>query len=244
MADETISLNGQRVLVSGGTTGIGRAIVQLFLEEGAKVVTFARTEEDVQELKQAFPGLTALTADLTDQKQVVSVVEETFSQLGGLDILVNNAAVAGTSITDTDFEGWRSVVEINLIGPMLLTQLVADRLQPGSRIVTIGSMSAKVREAGSDVYVATKSGIRGFVDSLSKTLNPKGIVLTLIEPGLVETDMTTVDQGASGEETQQKKDEDKMIYPEDIARAVLYAASQPSRMVVAEIQIRPRAQLI
>lgn len=238
------SLKGKRALVSGGTTGIGRAIVELLLQEGAQVATFGRTEEDVEELQSALPGVIVFSADIANHGQIAPLVEETFSKLGGLDILVNNAAVGGGTIMEAPYEAWRSVIEINLIGPMMLTQMVADRLQAGAHIVTIGSMSAKTREEGSDVYVATKSGIRGFVDSLSKTLNPKGILLTLIEPGLVETNMTTVDDGASEEETEQKKQNDKMMQPEDIARAVLFAVSQPPHMVIAQMQIRPRAQLI
>ncbi|RYG45796.1 SDR family oxidoreductase [bacterium] len=240
----TGSFSGKRALVSGGTTGIGRAIVEMLLAEGAQVATFARTEEDVQELRRSLPDVKAFAADMTDREQVVSVVQETLSAFGGLDLLVNNAAVGGQSITDQDYEEWKSIVEINLIGPMMLTQVVAEHLQPGAHIVTVGSMSAKVREEGSDVYVATKSGIRGFVDSLGRTLNQKGILLSLIEPGLADSDMTTVDDGKSREEAEKMKAEHKMMEPEDVARAVLFVASQPPHMVIPELQIRPRAQLI
>ncbi len=236
------SLSGTKVLVSGGTTGIGRALVDQLVEQGAQVATFGRGEAELQELREAHPEVLALQGDLTDEASVRAVVAQAVERFGGLDALVNNAGVAGDSITQSAYPEWREVIETNLIGPMLLTQVALDHLKAGSRVVTVGSMSAKVREAESDVYVASKAGLRGFVDSVSKVLNPKGVVLTLIEPGLAESDMTT--EGKSAQETAQKKAEDKMMDPEDVARMVVFALSQPPHMVVAELQIRPRAQLI
>lgn len=236
------SLSGKRILVSGGTTGIGRALIDKLVAVNAKVATFGRDEEALAKLREARPEIVAIQADLSKEEDARRVVSETVAQFGGLDALVNNAGVAGDSITQSPYAEWREVIETNLIGPMLLTQVALDHLGSGGRIVTVGSMSAKVREAESDVYVASKSGLRGFVDSVSKVLNPKGIVLTLIEPGLAESDMTTEDKSA--EETQRKKAEDKMMEPEDVARMVVFALSQPPHMVIAELQVRPRAQLI
>lgn len=236
------SLSGRRILVSGGTTGIGRALVDKLVEVGAKVATFGREEGPTQELKEAHPEVLVFQADLSNEEDVHRVVEGMVQEFGGIDDLVNNAAVAGDSITMSPYSEWRQVVETNLIGPMLLTQVALDHLKEGSHIVTVGSMSAKVREAESDVYVATKSGLRGFIDSLTKVLSPKGIVLTLVEPGLAESDMTT--EGKSPQETAQKKSEDEMMDPEDVARLIVFSLSQPPHITVGLLQVRPRAQLI
>src|SRR5690606_16166822 len=109
-------------------------------------------------------------------------------------------------------------------------------------IVNIGSMSAKVREGGSDVYVATKSGIRGFTDSLGRTLNEAGVRVTLIEPGLVGSDMT-LDQ-VPKEKQKAKIEAEEMLLAEDIAHAVLYVLRQPHRCTIPELQIRPTKQII
>ena len=236
------SLSGKRVLVSGGTTGIGRALVDKLVELNAKVATFGRGEEELAKLREERPEALAMQGDVSDEASVRRIVTQTISEFGGLDALVNNAGVAGESILEMPYEAWHAVIEANLVGPMLLTQTAVEHLKPGSDIVTIGSMSAKTRDEGSDVYVASKSGLRGFVDSIGRGLGAKGIVHTLIEPGLAESDMTTEDK--SPEEVEKSKADDKMMDPEDVARMVVFALSQPSHMVIAELQIRPRAQLI
>lgn len=238
----TQSLQGRRVFVSGGTTGIGRALVDKLVEAGARVATFGREVGPIEELKRAQPDVLVLQGDLSNEADVRRILDETVRTLGGIDDLVNNAAVAGDSITMSAYPEWRQVIEINLIGPMLLTQVALDHLREGSHIVTVGSMSAKVREAESDVYVATKSGIRGFVDSVAKLLSPKGIALTLVEPGLAESDMTTEDKSEA--ETQKKKADEEMMDPEDVARMIVFTLSQPAHISVGLLQIRPRAQLI
>lgn len=234
------SLAGKRALVSGGTTGIGRAIVELFVQNGMKVATFARTESDIEELRKAMPEVLAFTTDVANCDELESAVEKTIAEFGGLDILVNNAGVSGDSVTDTPYREWKSVLEINLLGPMLLTQIASEHLGFGAHIVTIGSLSAKSRGEGTDVYVASKTGIRGFADAVGKGLATKGVLHTLIEPGSTEADMTT--EGKTEEEVRKLKADHKMMEAADVARSVLYAVSQPANMVVTRIEVHPRVQ--
>lgn len=236
------SLQGKRVLISGGTTGIGRALVDMLVAEGAQVATFGRDQEDLQKLREAQPAVLAIQGDVSVESDVRSIVAQTVEKFGGLDALVNNSGVAGDSILETPYAEWRKVIETNLIGAMLLTQVSLEHLGKGTHIVTVGSMSAKTRDEGSDVYVASKSGLRGFVDSVGRGLGEKGVVHTLVEPGLAESDMTTEDKSA--EEVEKSKAEDKMMDPEDVARMIVFALSQPAHIVISELQIRPRAQLI
>lgn len=236
------TLSGRRILISGGTTGIGRALVDKLVDVGAQVATFAREERPIQELQQAHPQVKVYQGDLSNPEDVKSVLSRAVSDLGGLDALVNNAAIGGESITSMAYEDWKPVIDINLIGCMHLTQLSLEHLGEGSKIIIVGSMSAKVREAESDVYVATKSGLRGFSDSLAKVLSPKGINVTLIEPGLAESDMTTEDK--TDQEVAEAKRNDEMMDPEDVARMIVFTLSQPSHIAIGELQIRPRAQLI
>ncbi|RYG32130.1 SDR family oxidoreductase [bacterium] len=236
------TLAGRRVLVAGGTTGIGRACVELLLNANAKVATFARTEEDLKDLKALHPEVCVLKADLAKPEELSKVVDRVHAEFGGIDALINNAGIGAESVTTMSYKDWHNVIETNLAGPMFLTQLVSEKMTSGGHIINIGSLSAKTRGEGSDVYVATKMGLRGFSDSVGRLLGQKGIIVTLIEPGLVASDMTTVDKEQEEIDEQRRKDE--MIEAADIARAVTFTLSQPDRMVIAEMQIRPRAQLI
>lgn len=236
------SLADRRVLVSGGTTGIGRAIVELLVNSNAKVATFARTQEDVDELQKLHPEVAGFVADLADFDSVRDVFSKATEGLGGLDALVNNAGIGGKSVTESGFDEWKEVLDVNLVAPMLLTQLAAEKMGSGSHIVNIGSLSAKSRDEGSDVYVASKLGLRGFSDSVGRLLGEKGVIVTLIEPGKVVSDMAA--ENSNDSELEKERSEDKIIESADIARAVLFVLSQPERMVIAEMQIRPRAQLI
>ena len=236
------SLVGKRVLISGGTTGIGRAAVDLFVKEGAQVATFARTAQDLAKLREEQPGVFAFEADQSDKAAMQGAFDQTASKFGGIDILVINAGVAGESVTEMSYPDWKSVIDINLVGPMLLMQIASEKMTKGAHVVVVGSMSAKTRDPGSDVYVASKSGIRGFVDSAGRSLGDKGILVSLIEPGLAESDMTTDDK--TPEQVAKMKAEDKMMDAVDVARSILFVAAQPEHMVIPELQIRPRAQLI
>jgi NADP-dependent 3-hydroxy acid dehydrogenase YdfG len=157
---------------------------------------------------------------------------------------VNNAALGAGSILDSDPEEWEKVVQTNLLGYMRFCREAIDRMKAKGEghIVNVGSMSAKVREAGSDVYVATKSGIEGFTDALAKQANEVGIRVSLIEPGLVGTDMTT-DQ-ATAEEQEEKIAAMEMLRAGDLAECVHYVLTQPKRVNVAVVQIRPTKQII
>jgi NADP-dependent 3-hydroxy acid dehydrogenase YdfG len=234
------------VLLSGGTTGIGRAIAVLLAREGAKVMTFGRTQEDLedalQEMRGAGGDCHGITADQAKPEDVKRVFRELNDRFGGIDILINNAADSADSVTEADEQEWRYVVEANLMGYMQCCYEAVPLLKQrgGGQIVNIGSMSAKLREEGSDVYVATKSGIRGFTDSLAKTVADDGINVTLIEPGLVQSDLSDMDDAKEREKIEKKE----MILPEDIARCVLYCLTQPERLNVALVHIRPIMQKI
>ena len=246
---EPEKIEGKRIVVTGGTTGIGRMIVLLLLANKANVLTFGRHQQELNDAMTDFKRvgggqIYGLTADTTKPADIQRVFEQAEKELGGLDILVNNAALAAQSVTDTDYDAWRQVIDTNLLGYMACCKIAAERMKKNKtgHIVNIGSMSAKVRESGSDVYVATKSGIRGFTDSLARTLNEEGIRVTLIEPGLVGSDMT-LDQVPKEKQAKKIADEE-MLLAEDIAHSVLHVLIQPHRCTIPVLQIRPTMQII
>jgi len=232
------------VLVTGGTTGIGRAVVQHLREVNARVLTFSREAEHVEAARAAMPDVIVLQADVAKAEDVERVYRELDAQLGGLDALVNNAGISGQSVSDPNLPEpeWHEVIHTNLVGMMHMAQEAVPRLQSsgGGAIVNVGSMSAKAREEGMDVYVATKSGLRGWSDSFGKSVAKHSINVTLLEPGLVLTELTKKGEPEDSERRQQVQ----IIEADDIARVVLFLLSQPSRVCIPEIQVRPRMQLI
>jgi NADP-dependent 3-hydroxy acid dehydrogenase YdfG len=240
------SLSGKRVLVTGGTTGIGLAIAKSLATEGARLVLIGRDGKDldaaVSETAALGGEVHGQQADAARTDDVGRVFEVAGSLLGGLDVLICNAAVAADGIAEMSDKDWRYVLDVNIAGYLACVKSALSMMKPqgGGTIILIGSMSAEVREKGSSVYVATKGAIQAFAAALRKEVNESGIRVTLIEPGAVSTDM------ASGSPDDQKKAiaEEKMLLPEDIAACVQFVLGLPTRCDVVTMQVRPHRQLI
>ena len=237
---------GKSIIVTGGTTGIGRATALLLASRGAKVLIFGRHENELNDamndLRHAGSDVHGMVADASKPEDIKRIFEAADAKLGRVDVLVNNAALAAGGVAEGAYDDWEYVVRVNLLGYMACAHEAITRMkQQGSgHIVNIGSMSADVREPGSSVYVATKSGIQGFSEALRKEVNRDGIKVTLIEPGSVGTDM----QQPSPEEQRQKEEKGEMLRAEDIAACVYYCLIQPQRCDVVEVRIRPHLQEI
>lgn len=239
-------LRGRCAVISGGTSGIGRATALLLASYGARVLVFGRHPEAVDDTVQAIErnggdsiGLVADQSRADDLRRVFAEADRVFP---ALDILINNAAISAGSILDKSEEQWRYAVECNLIGYLACTQHAIQRMRPRrhGHIINIGSMSAQVREKGSSVYVATKAAIQGFSEALRKEVNELGIKVTLIEPGRVDTDIFTMPEV----ERLQRLEEGKLLKPQDVAVSVHYCLTQPDRCDVVSLQLRPHAQEI
>ena len=239
------NIAGKAVLVTGGTTGIGFAIAKLLLERGARVFTFGRDENDLQsaltKLRES-GEVYGMTADQSQPEEIKRIFREADARLGGLDILVNNAAVGVKSAVDNSLEEIQYGVNVNLFGYMACAHEVIARMKAkgSGHIVCIGSLSAHQREEESDIYVATKAGIQAYCASLRKGVSDQNIKVSLIEPGLVASDMS----GSSPEEETEQQRQGKMLAGEDIAEAVHYVLTQPARCDVIGIQIRPHQEKI
>ena len=238
---EMPSLEGRKALITGGTTGIGRAIAILLASEGAKVFVCGRTPEHLDDalerIREVGEG-DGINVDLTRQEDVDRFVEEGEKYLGGIDIAVINAGLSADGLGDTEVDKIRYIVDTNLTHMMTTARRVVERMGPGGDILFIGSMSAVSRGPQSTVYVATKTGVQAFAEALRKELAEKDIKVGNIEPGKVGTDMQTPEFPL--EKQREMIHEAKMLRAEDIAAAAHFFLCQPRRTVVSLMRVEPR----
>lgn len=242
---ETQSLSGKGVVITGGTTGIGRVTARLLASEGAHVLIFGRHERELKDTLDDIGGnghVHGLTADQTHEEDIERVFQEADRVLGQVDVLINNAAVASHGVQTGAYKGWEYVVKDNLLGYMKCAREALDRMtgRGHGHIVNVGSMSADEREAGSDVYVATKAAIQAWSESLRKSVNEQGVRVTLVEPGKVGTELGSVPP----EEQREQEAEYEMLKAEDVAEIIRYCLVQPARCDIVSLQVRPHLQLI
>ena len=244
MPDQT-SLEGKRILVTGGTTGIGRETVRLLVAEGARVVTFGRNQEPLDEaIAHARGGsgdVTGLTADAATRDGVDAVFAAVDERLGGLDILVACAALGADPLHEMEEDAWRYVIETNLVGYLACAQRAIKRLEAagGGHLVFVGSISAEIKAAGESVYSATKAGIQAFAETLRKEISAdKNIKISIIQPGATDTDM----QEADSDEKRQAVADHEMLMSEEVADAIRYVLTRSARADVVNLRIEPRIQ--
>ena len=239
-----ISLEGKVALVTGGSRGIGRASALMLAQAGADVaVNYQRksgaAEQVVRSIEQLGRRAVAIEADVSREEAVAHLVEETVSELGGLDILVANAGVwKRADLVEMSEAQWDETLNINLKGVFLAAKHAA-RFMTGKRsgrIILISSTAGQRGEAFYSHYAASKGGVISFTKSLSSELAPQGILVNCVAPGWVETDMTTEALAATG------RDEifnviplGRVGRPEEIAGAVLYLASDLATFITGEI---------
>ncbi|MEU2036324.1 SDR family NAD(P)-dependent oxidoreductase [Nocardia amamiensis] len=231
----------RRVLVTGASRGIGRAVALAFAERGDRVaVHYATDSAGAADTRRRLPGAghAVVAGDVGDPDGAQRIVTEAVAALGGIDVLVNNAAVAPSadnrhSVTEVDFPEWRRIwqqmVEVNLFGAVHLTYGVArhliDRGASGS-IVNIGSRGAFRGEPDFSAYGASKAALHAFGQSMAVALAPHGIAVSSVAPGFVGTERQAPElTGTSGEALRAESPFGRVGTPEEVAAAVLYLAS-------------------
>ena len=237
-----MSLDGKRILLTGGSTGIGRATLNHLARAGARVLTFARDEATLDEALDHARTLGGevhgLAADLSRRDDIARIFDAVDQSLGGLDILISNAALGAEPIDEMDDDAWRYVVDSNLVGALACTRGALARMEAGAQVLIVGSISAEIRAPGESVYSATKAGLQAFAETLRKEVAERGIRVSLVEPGSVGSDM----QESTPEEQREKIAAEEMLQAEDIAEAIAFILERPRRVDVVGLRIEPRLQ--
>jgi 3-oxoacyl-[acyl-carrier protein] reductase len=221
------------VLVSGGTRGIGRAIVTAFAENGYRVF-FLYNKSDVfaRELEEKL-GAVGIKCDVSDAEQVKNAV----MSVGDVDVLVNNAGISHVGLfTDVSDSEWRRVIDVNLSSAFYLSRAVAPSMinKKCGRIINIGSVWGRCGASCEVAYSASKSALRGFTTALAKELGPSGITVNCVEPGVIATDMNACFDDATIDALCEETPLCRIGMPNDVAELVIFLASEKASFITAQ----------
>jgi len=240
----------QRVLVTAGAGGIGLAIAKAFAADGARVHIADVNAEAVQEITRQYPAITGTVGDISQAADLDTLFSEMQSQLGGLDVLVNNAGIAGATapVADYPIDVWNAVVGINLTGTFMVTQRAIPLLKKSSAgsILVMSSLAGRFGYPNRVAYSTTKWGLVGFTKTLSLELGPFGITANSIHPGAVEGPrLHSVLEGRakiSGRTVEEETDVamanqavKKFIDPADIAALAIFLAGPHARTISGQV---------
>ncbi|XP_049803543.1 dehydrogenase/reductase SDR family member 11-like [Schistocerca nitens] len=248
---------GRVALVTGASAGIGAAIVQALLKHGLTVVGMARRAQKVKELalKDAPGKLHAIAGDVSDEASILAAFKWIKDNLGGVDVLINNAGVfPTTSLTEGKTEDWKRILDVNVLGLSICTrEAVQDMLRRGvddGFIIHINSVAGHVPPSvladGLAMYSSSKHAVKILLEGLRKDLVAKGSKIRVgeVSPGLVWTEGVTNIAAAppEGNEVFANLKQQPALQPEDLAEAVVYMLSQHPRVQVHDIIIIPTGQ--
>jgi 3-hydroxy acid dehydrogenase/malonic semialdehyde reductase len=238
------SLADKRVVVSGGTTGIGRELIALLGDHRARVLTFGRHQPELDAALDHARGrggsVTGLIADAAVRDDVERVFAEADRQLGGVDILVCCAGIGAEPIFEMAPSDWHYVIETNLVGYLACAHAAVARMigSGGGHLVFVSSVSTEIKAKGESIYAASKAGVEAFAETLRKEVAERQIKVSVIQPGSVDTDM----QECSEAEKRAAVARDAMLHSEEVADAIVYVLTRSARTDILNLRIEPRLQ--
>ncbi len=236
--------SGRVAVITGASSGIGAATARALAADGHRPALLARRADRIEALAQEIGGgAVAIEADVTDRDALSSAADRVRGELGGADILINNAGVMLLGPFSAEQRAdYRQMVEVNLLGAISATEVFLDQLRDGDGdLVNISSVAGRTARPGNAVYAATKWGIGGWSEALRQELQPD-VRVTVIEPGAVATELTSHITHAETKRATEEYVSDLAIRPEDIAEVIAFAVGRPRRMTLNEILVRPTAQ--
>lgn len=243
-------LEGRIALVTGASSGIGEATALALAEAGAKVAIAARRRERLEGLAAQLEKLgaepTVLVADLASEAEAQRIVQETEARYGRLDILVNNAGVMYLEpVEDADLGRWRHMLELNVLSLIASTQaaLPGMRARRDGHVVNISSTAGRVANPNAAAYSATKFGVVAFSEALRREVYQHNIRVTVIEPGVVETELRDhIGHAEVKANLNAWADSMRQLQGRDVADAIVFCVSRPSHVNINEVLMRPTDQ--
>jgi NADP-dependent 3-hydroxy acid dehydrogenase YdfG len=232
-----MDLRGKTAIITGASSGIGAATVRRLREAGVKVVGGARRVERIE-------ADLALPLDVTDAESCAAFVGRAVSELGGLDILYNNAGLAlgRYPFWESNEEDEATVLHTNVDGVLRMTRLCLPHIRDGGHILFTGSVAGRQAYENAASYVAAKFGLRGFVYGLREDLLGRPIRVTTVDAGLTETEFSLVRYKGDAEKASAVYANVDPLTPDDIADCVLFALTRPPHVNVDEIVVKALAQ--
>jgi len=242
-------LDGKVAVVTGASSGIGEATAEALAAEGAAVVVAARRGDRLSDLVMRIVtegGVLAAVCDVTEESQAHGLIRKAEEEFGNVDILVNNAGVmllstVGKGLSDQ----WRQMFEVNVMGVLYVTDagIAVMKEQGSGHIVNVSSLAGrKVTRDSSGVYAGTKFAVHAISEGLRQELLQDNIKVTIVAPGAVDTELPDHITDEDARESLSGLMSLERLQPEDIANAIVYAVTQPERVSVNEILIRPTQQ--
>ena len=216
---------------------------------GARMLLTDRTDDDlrrvIEEIRDGGAAdVSSVTADLSTREGIARLFDEVDERLGGLDMLVACAGVGSGPLMEMDDAGWRFVIESNLSSYVACTRSAIDRMRQSGRndciVILVGSISVHIKAVGESVYNAAKGGVASFAETLRKEMMPERIRVTLIEPGAIGSAM----QPFSADEREELMRDYKLLPPDEVAEAIMFAATRGEGVDVVTLRIEPLHQKI
>ena len=239
-------MSGKSVLITGGSRGIGAAAARAFAAEGYRVaIGYLHSREKAEALAAEIGGM-AVQADVGEEEQVREMVDKVLDKFCQLDILVCNAGVAWQGLlTDMTMQDWRRVMAADLDSVFLCTRAVLPHFvhRKAGKILTVSSMWGQVGASCEVAYSAAKAGVIGFTKALAKEVAPSGITVNCVAPGAIDTEMNA----HLGPETLEMLAEEtplgRLGRPEEVARALLFLASEQADFLTGQV-LSPNGGLV
>lgn len=228
----------KKVIITGGSRGIGRACVELFSENDCAVAFIYCANDDAAEECAAETGAYAVKADLSDPEEAEWAYNKAIEYLGGIDILVNNAGISSSGlVTDVTDDEWMRVMNTNLSSAFYMSRSATRDFvrQQSGVIVNVGSVWGRCGASCEAAYSASKAGMRGLTLSLAKELGPSGIRVNCVEPGVIDTDMNASYDDEDIADLCEQTPLYRIGDPAEVAELVYFLASEKASFITAQI---------
>jgi NADP-dependent 3-hydroxy acid dehydrogenase YdfG len=242
MSDSQVQ--GRVAVITGASSGIGAATARALAADGYRVALLARRVDRITALAEELGnGAIAIEADVTDRDSLVAAADRVQQELGGADVLMNNAGIMLLGpFSSSQRADYRRMIEVNLLGAITTTEVFLDQLKNGGGdIVNISSVAGRTARPTNGVYAATKWGLNGWSESLRQELLPD-VRVTVIEPGAVATELPG---HITHEETKQVAEQlysQVTVTAEDIAEVIAFVVNRPKHLAIHEVLLRPAGQ--